>query len=178
MDYAGDIMRGRLALALVSARAQKCPNRRCARKRHCLAAFRHDSNFHTRLGNCPIMSEIEWRAVSLGMQRVGTKIQRRPRAHAGPPDPSSQKLSAEEQHRRFWSAEAVKERADAEERTKRFRWPYASFLWTETEGERLAEPKNIAAAERALVAFMLGQGWSCAKAGRVTEECLEGKGRC
>jgi hypothetical protein len=58
------------------------------------------------------MSEIEWRAVSLGMQRVGTNIQRRPRAHAGPPDPSSQRLSAEEQHRRFWSAEAVKERAE------------------------------------------------------------------
>src|ERR687894_563351 len=76
VEQAGDervfhaILKGRLVLALVSARAERCPRKTCGRLRRCAARFGQvGSNFHTRIGDCPNMGEAEWRVISLGMQR-------------------------------------------------------------------------------------------------------------
>jgi hypothetical protein len=61
-------MKGRLALALVSARAERCANKACGRARRCLARFGPGANYHTPMGSCPNMSAAEWRAVSWGME--------------------------------------------------------------------------------------------------------------
>jgi hypothetical protein len=60
-----DILKGRLALALVSARAQGLP----AQGLRAAAAVPwavEDESFHAPIGDCPNMSAAEWRAVSLG----------------------------------------------------------------------------------------------------------------
>jgi hypothetical protein len=70
VDYVlRDILRGRLAWALVSERARSCPRGGCGRRRMCLGAMKPGSNFHTKIGDCPNMMEHEWRLVSLGMWR-------------------------------------------------------------------------------------------------------------
>src|SRR5688572_17147914 len=66
--YADWSVWGRFALALVSARAGKCPHKQCMRKRRCLARFGPQDNLHTETGSCPMMSAAEWRSVSLGIR--------------------------------------------------------------------------------------------------------------
>jgi hypothetical protein len=171
MTHEADIMRGRLALALVSARAKHCPDRRCARQRHCLAELKRGSNFHTRLGNCPIMTEAEWSAVSLGMQRVCKEVHAYLRSLDEPEDKSWRRLSPEERYRRSNSPTAVTARAAAEEEAGGWRWSYRSCLWTEVGEKGQSEPANIPAYERALINYAVAHGCRCAKEGQVVEGC-------
>jgi len=61
------ILKGRLALALVSERAAECRNKACARKRQCLARMGKGFNCFKPMGDCPNMTETEWRMVGFGM---------------------------------------------------------------------------------------------------------------
>src|SRR5688500_16156307 len=67
--YVGWSLWGRFALAIVSGRARTCPRRTCGRSRRCLARFGGPGvALHDETGDCPIMSEAEWRCVSLGIR--------------------------------------------------------------------------------------------------------------
>jgi hypothetical protein len=112
------LLKGRLVLAIVSARANLCPNKRCGRERRCLARFSLRSNYHRKLGDCPIMSEAEWRAVSLGLQANRKFNAPFYRSRPSPPQPfeilppGAEKLPPEERFRistEPWREQARKE---------------------------------------------------------------------
>jgi hypothetical protein len=63
-----EIQHGRVALALVSRRTRKCPNRACARARHCLAEA-DILQPPPASSDCPLMSKAEWRACVSGIGR-------------------------------------------------------------------------------------------------------------
>ena len=174
---------GRFALALVSARAGKCPQKQCMRKRRCLARFGPRDNFHTEAGNCPIMSGPEWRSVSLGMRGNWSLLgpwraaqQDRAEAEEEARD-KAEKLSREERARRFWSKEAVAKREEEEKRRQSGPgYEYARWLWMRGEGENLYFPRDVMASGQRLVAWRLQRGCRCAIEGRLecedAEECV------
>jgi hypothetical protein len=171
------VMRGRLALALVSARAETCRQKTCARKGHCQARFgKRGDNFHTKLGACPIMDEVEWRAVSFGMQGANKLLEPFFRALDDAAAEASPKLSWEERQRRYWSPEAVRAREAAERRRLAHPgWPIWELVWNEARGEEgLVLPRNLAAMENKLVAFMAEEGCRCARERRMRAECFDG----
>lgn len=105
------VMRGRLARALVSARAEACPQKMCGRKRPCQGRFgKHGDNFHTKLGACPIMDEVEWKAVSFGTQGTLKLVAPIYRAQREAREAAEPKLSGAERARRYNSPEAVRAR--------------------------------------------------------------------
>src|SRR5688572_5533193 len=120
--YADWAVWGRFALALVSARAGKCPQMNCRRKKRCLARFGPQDNFHREAGNCPIMSGAEWRCVSLGIRGNWSLLGPYWAGWRGKRDAEdevrekAEKLSREERSRRYWSEEAVARRKAAEKR--------------------------------------------------------------
>ena len=174
---------GRFALALVSARAGKCPQKQCMRKRRCLARFGPNDNFHREAGNCPMMSGAEWRSVSLGIRgnwsllgpwraarcdKVEAEEEARDKA---------EKLSREERVRRFWSKEAVAKREEEERR--RLSGPgheYALLLWLRARGDDLTFPRDVAASGERLIAWRRKHGCRCALERRLecedAEECV------
>ena len=181
--YAGWALWGRFALALVSARAGKCPQKHCMRKRRCLARFGPQDNFHTEAGNCPIMSGTEWRSVSLGMRgnwgllRPYLAAWRDKRDAEDEAREKAEKLSREERARRYWSKEAVAKRKEEEKRRQSGPgYEYARWLWMRGEGEKFYFPCDVVASGQRLVAWRLQRGCRCAAAGVLecedSEECV------
>jgi hypothetical protein len=148
------IARARLALALVSARAHQCPNKRCGRVRHCLGAMKLGHSIRAPMGDCRNMSAAEWRVVSLGIMR-----------------------NAERQRRFFRQQDALldaaldafpkAERAELRAAIRRAGEPagddkggvsYWSMLWLEDVGGRLVAPPGIVRANAEIVAYWAKRG--------------------
>ena len=181
--YLGWTLWGRFALALVSERAAKCPNRACHRRKRCLARFRPGDNYHRPAGSCPIMTAAEWRSVSLGMR--GSLLLLQPWLGARQDEREAEEearekaegLSREERIRRWRSPEAEAKRREEEKR--RLSGPgheYACLLWMRGEGEHLWRPRDYVEAGEDPIAWKVRHGCICARAGRLDcedeEECF------
>jgi hypothetical protein len=175
-EHGRELWQGRLALALVSARASECPNRRCGRKRHCLARFEPGKNIHDRIGTCPNMSEDEWRIVSLGMQRnVFGVLQPFEWARLEAEEAAKPKISWEEQKRRYWSKEEVEKRAEAARREERSPgWTYGKYLWLTPRNGKLEITTDMAGRGLKLIEAMAKLGCRCAKERKLA--CLAERG--
>ncbi len=146
-------------MALVAARAEKCPRGGCARKRRCLG--RLATNFHAPIGDCPAMSAAEWQAVSLGVRRnllrlkPGLEARRaRERSEAG-----LDRISWADRVRQYNSPEAVAARAEAARRAAvRPPGTYLDMIWYEPGGDGLLTPRDPVAAGRWLVEEMAAAG--------------------
>jgi hypothetical protein len=169
-------MRGRLALALVSARAATCPQKQCGRRRHCQARFgKAGDNLNTKLGACPIMDEVEWRAVSLGIQAARMLLEPDYSAREEAEAAKRPKLSFEEEERRRRSPEAARERAEAKQRRLAHPgFPYWDLAWIEAHEGTLFLPRDPAEMQRQFLAFMAEEGCRCARERRMRAECREG----
>ncbi len=181
--YADWSVWGRFALALVSARAGKCPQMHCRRKKRCLARLGPQDNLHTEAGSCPIMSGVEWRCVSLGIRGNWSLLgpwQAAQRDRAEAEEDARDKaegLSREERRRRWQSPEHIAMRREEERR-----WlsgpgrEYALMLWLRAKGDDLYFPRDVAASGERLIAWRRKHGCRCAKAGRLecadAEECV------
>ena len=160
------IWQGRLFYAIVSARAKECPNRKCGRKGYCLARFgQKELNFHTKIGACRNMSEAEWRIVSLGMctnyiDNIEPLLRRRDDAR----DALKPQLSWEEEKRRWWSAEEVTKRAEANCRREAWRGePYWYWLWLTVRGDEICLPSAPQRLGEALIRDMAARRCRCAQ---------------
>lgn len=160
------VFKGRLALALVSARAERCPDKRCARLRRCGARFGQvGSNVHTPIGACPNMSAAEWRAVSVGIQMNDMRLAPWFAARRASADAADEIVSWEEQKRRWNTPEAAAARAESEKR--RLASPgveYWVLLWRDFHEDTLAYPRDRRAADRLVIKYMRRCGCRCAAA--------------
>jgi hypothetical protein len=152
-DHWRDIVRGRLALALVAGRAQNCPNRRCARARRCLGEQR--TNVHAPMGACPKMTVKEWRAVSLGVQRQFLRA----RAFYKQQDAWIDTLSKEERAT-IREAEAAAEAAARKSTGKPTYW---FRLWMDDGDVELVAPQDGKGLAEALIAERAKAGCVCAQ---------------
>ena len=163
-----DIMKGRLALALVSARAKKCPRKDCARKGRCLG--RLATSFHAPIGDCPNMSAAEWRAVSLGVQRNLMRLKPSMEARRAREASSAglDRISWAEKVRRYNAPEAVAARAEAARRQAASPGGlYAEMLWYEPGDDGLKLPRDTSGAGRRLVGDLAAAGCLCAGDGAI-----------
>ena len=156
----------------------------------CLARFGPHVAFHTRAGDCPIMSSAEWRSVSVGIRGswslLGPYLAAL-RAEQDAEDEArekAEKLSREERMLRQRSEDAAAQRKREEKGRRAVREGYAYRLWILGEGQpRLFPARRRRRGER-LVAWRLALGCRCAAAGPLecadAEECLrrvrEGRG--
>jgi hypothetical protein len=173
-----DVMRARLVLGFVSARARACSNGACGRQRRCLARYRPGTWLCDRLGACPNMSEAEWAVVRLGIRGNGRRLKPWLEARAAEQEAKAPsdiwKLSAEERWRRWHLPEAVAARA--EEERQRLAQPgplYAQLLWQEVHDDTVVMPQDLRAAEARLLRRMAERGCRCA-AERRSDGCGEG----
>jgi hypothetical protein len=149
-----DIARARLALALVSARAHQCPNKRCARVRHCLGAMRRGDSIHAAMGDCRNMSAAEWEVVRLGVMRNAE----RQRAFFRRQDAViAAALDA------FPKAERARISADLRaprgpERAEKGGVSYWSMLWLEDADGRLVAPPDVVKTNAETVAYWAKRG--------------------
>jgi hypothetical protein len=164
------ICRGRLALALVGQRVERCPNPQCARARHCTAFSGNKRDPVTRdwLSDCPIMTAAEYDATRLGGGYVGEGLRPWFLAEdqwlAGLINEVPKAKRAEVKA----ALQAVKERnAAARPKWKPYYW---DILWTEPVDHQLVTSTNIVADERKLVALARAKGCRCAKEG-MTMDC-------
>ncbi len=170
-------MWGRFALALVSARAGKCPQMKCRRNKRCLARFGPKDNFHTEAGNCPIMSGVEWRSVSLGIRGNWSLLGPWQAALRDKRDQEEaervKKMSREEKLRQRAEGDATKARREKDGEPVR---EYALMLWVRIVDGRPMLPCDLAGAGERLIAWRLGLGCRCAAAGTLecedVEECF------
>jgi hypothetical protein len=169
------IMRARMTLALVSARAKKCP-RVCKRQRRCLARFgRWGDNFHDSPIPCAVMDAAEWAAIGLGMQMNIKRVQAYYEAKDEEREAAAPKISWEEKKRRWWSREEVEKRAALQRRVMAHPgYPIEDTLWQEVRGESLALPEDILETGEMLVKFMAERGCRCAIERRTNEDCFNG----
>jgi hypothetical protein len=150
-DHWRDIVRGRLALALVAGRAQNCPNRKCARARRCLGEAR--GNDHEPMGCCPNMTRKEWRAVSLGMRRNflrGRELVKRL-------DAAFDNLAKAEQEAVLAAGEAAAQKPSGWKPT------YWFWLWMDDGGDALVAPRDGAGLAEKLIAERAKAGCRCAQ---------------
>lgn len=154
-----DVMRARLALALVSKRAHECPLKACGRKRRCLAGFGPpDFNLNGRLGNCPNMSEAEWRIVRLGLGRARDAIERAYRHRDAAFEAEIDALPKEDRDMLRADLEAARERLEAQRAKKPERMTYFNWLWMERDGWRIAARPDVAAADAEVIAWWRERG--------------------
>jgi hypothetical protein len=168
------ILKGRLALALVSERAGECPNKACARKRQCLARWGQNFNFHKPTGDCPNMTESEWRIVGFGMSCVEMRLRAEVRAMD---DAEYDRIAALPLAERRRAQAAWRKEIEAEEAAKRARGeprhPYAVYLWLQSPVEK----REIVATGRKLIENMAYCGCRCAAERRMDVECIRGECR-
>ena len=168
------ILKGRLALALVSERARDCRNRACARKRQCLARWGKDFNFHKPTGDCPNMTEAEWRIVGFGMSCVEIRLRAEVRAID---DAEYDRIAALPLAERRRAQAAWRKEIEAEEAALRTRaeprHPYAVYLWVDAPIEK----RDIAATGRKLIGQMADGGCRCAAERRMDAEWFREKCR-
>ena len=169
---------GRFALSLVSARAGKCPNRRCGRKRRCLARLGPKDGLHSEAGNCPMMSETEWRCVATGIRGNWTLLgpwqaaQRDKKASEEDARDKAEGITRAERIRRWRSPEGIAKQEEEERR--RQSGPgreYALMLWVRAEGDRVLFPRDLVDLGARMVAWRAARGCLCAQAGRL--ECAD-----
>ena len=144
-EHAADIWRARLTLALVSARTRDCPNRRCTRARHCLAAMGPNFNVNKPMGECPNMSAAEWGTVSLGMVRVANRLRHHFRQQNARWWAELDKLPKEERERRRKAEGWVPGLAQGEDPS------YFQWLWLGEKGDDLGVPRDPVEANRWLI---------------------------
>ncbi len=158
---------GRFALALASARAETYPRKSCGRRGECLARMMPGFNIHKERGDCPTMSEAEWRAVGHGMYGSFVLLGPWCQARNAAEEEAEKKLSPAERERRRREKDAAQRRARQEK--ERGGESYAIVLWREANGDVLTLPRSIAAAGESYIAEQLARGCRCAKARRL--EC-------
>ena len=155
-----DVMRARLALAIVSRRAHECPNKACGRKRRCLARLRKPSfRLNDPLGECRNMSEAEWRIVGLGMRRVQKRFERFYPQRDAELAAALNALPKKKREELKADIRAARERLAAQEANEPQRgMSYFEWLWLEEEGGGLAARTDVAEAYAEAIAYWAERG--------------------
>ena len=162
-----DVVRGRLALALVSARAELCSNKACGRERLCLARFGPRANIHDPKGACPNMTDAEWKIVRIGIARSMLLVRRWIMTGG---EEQAEKEDAEAE--RAAAARGKKTLHRKARKALSARWgTYADDLWGEIVGNRLRRPRDIRRANAEIIAYMADRGiYSAAELGEYQSE--------